>query len=323
MEVDVKSRKEIVFIYDAKLVNPNGDPLDENKPRFLSDGETEIVTDVRLKRSIRDFIERNKEKDEFLNKRGAKVWLIEEKNKDGNRKSKEEQLKEKNDYQNYNDIKLFGATILPNAEEGKKKENITITGPVQFRFGISKNKVNPLFIKGTTVSPSGKDKLQGTFTERWVVDYSLISFYGIFNENVARVNASSESPRKIEVKGEDLEVLYYSIWHGIQDLTSQSKVGQNPRLLLIVNYKNSNFQIGDLDTKLKLKNREANDIDKCELDMHELIDALVENKGRIDHILYHKDDALRTYDTDKEIDFKETMKQNDIDVLDFGREYNF
>ncbi|MEM3715129.1 MAG: CRISPR-associated protein, partial [Nitrososphaeria archaeon] len=227
------NRKEIVFLYDAKLINPNGDPLDDNKPRMLDDG-TEIVTDVRLKRTIRDFIERNREKDEFLKKRNAKVWLLDEKDEKGNQKTKKTQLEERKDYENYTDIKLFGATILPKSEgnkEGNKKLNVVLTGPVQFRFGISKNYVTPVFIKGTTVSPSDENKETGTFTERWVVDYALISFYGVVNENTAEQNAK-EVPgehKKVELKEEDLKVMYYAMWNGTKDLVSQSKVGQTPR----------------------------------------------------------------------------------------------
>ena len=47
------ARREFVFLYDIKMGNPNGDP-DENRPRVLPDG-THYVTDVRLKRFVRDY----------------------------------------------------------------------------------------------------------------------------------------------------------------------------------------------------------------------------------------------------------------------------
>ncbi len=49
----LSSRREFLFLYDIKMGNPNGDP-DENRPRVLPDG-THYVTDVRLKRFVRDF----------------------------------------------------------------------------------------------------------------------------------------------------------------------------------------------------------------------------------------------------------------------------
>ncbi len=48
------SRREFLFLYDIKMGNPNGDP-DENRPRVLPDG-THYVTDVRLKRFVRDYL---------------------------------------------------------------------------------------------------------------------------------------------------------------------------------------------------------------------------------------------------------------------------
>src|SRR3954471_20924727 len=50
----LSSRREFLFLYDIKMGNPNGDP-DENRPRVLPDG-TFYVTDVRLKRFIRDYL---------------------------------------------------------------------------------------------------------------------------------------------------------------------------------------------------------------------------------------------------------------------------
>ncbi|MCX7795379.1 MAG: type I CRISPR-associated protein Cas7, partial [bacterium] len=52
----IKNRSEILFLYDATNTNPNGDPLDENKPRIDEETGRNIVTDVRLKRTIRDYL---------------------------------------------------------------------------------------------------------------------------------------------------------------------------------------------------------------------------------------------------------------------------
>ena len=47
-------RASILFCYDARMSNPNGDP-DENKPRMFENGRN-YVTDFRLKRTIRDYL---------------------------------------------------------------------------------------------------------------------------------------------------------------------------------------------------------------------------------------------------------------------------
>ena len=49
-------RTEILFHYDVQNGNPNGDPTDENKPRIDEETGYNIVTDVRLKRTVRDYM---------------------------------------------------------------------------------------------------------------------------------------------------------------------------------------------------------------------------------------------------------------------------
>lgn len=85
----VKNRSEILFLYDVTDANPNGDPVDENKPRIDEETGINIVTDVRLKRTIRDYLHEYKKRD---------VFIREIKDEKGNLKTKEDRLKDfKND----------------------------------------------------------------------------------------------------------------------------------------------------------------------------------------------------------------------------------
>ena len=52
----ISHNSDFLFIFEAILCNPNGDPDQENKPRMDYDTETNLVTDVRIKRYIRDFL---------------------------------------------------------------------------------------------------------------------------------------------------------------------------------------------------------------------------------------------------------------------------
>ena len=52
----IDSRTEIVFVYDITDANPNGDPNDENRPRMDMESGRGKVSDVRLKRTIRDYL---------------------------------------------------------------------------------------------------------------------------------------------------------------------------------------------------------------------------------------------------------------------------
>ena len=60
------NRSEILFLYDIADANPNGDPLDDNKPRLDEENEINLVTDVRLKRTIRDYLHDFKNQELFI-----------------------------------------------------------------------------------------------------------------------------------------------------------------------------------------------------------------------------------------------------------------
>jgi CRISPR-associated protein Csh2 len=277
---ELKNRSEILFLYDIKDTNPNGDPMDENKPRIDEETQTNIVTDVRLKRTVRDYLKDYKKQE---------IFVVEEIDKEGNQKTKDERLKELKidspekalDLMNkYVDLRLFGATIAV------KKASVTRTGPVQFRFGRSLHKVEPMLIQGTTVMPSSEGKKQGTMTQVYVLPYSLIAFYGIVNENAGKFT---------NLKSEDIDLLMEGIWNGTKNLITRSKVGQMPRLLVEVVYKEKNYHIGDLDKKIKLVSDNElaiRDLKDYKLDFKELLDTLKANKDRIEKIRYKADEKI-------------------------------
>lgn len=66
MSETIKNRSEILFLYDIRDGNPNGDPMDENKPRIDEETGANLVTDVRLKRTIRDYLYNFKAQEIFV-----------------------------------------------------------------------------------------------------------------------------------------------------------------------------------------------------------------------------------------------------------------
>lgn len=56
MSTIIKNNSDFLFLYEAIQCNPNGDPDQENRPRMDTDTETNLVTDTRIKRYIRDFL---------------------------------------------------------------------------------------------------------------------------------------------------------------------------------------------------------------------------------------------------------------------------
>ncbi len=280
----LKNRSEFLFIYDVKDANPNGDPLDENKPRVDEETNQVIVTDVRLKRTIRDYLAKVK---------GLEVFLIEKRDENNNLWTKEDRLdKDFNNDLNLVlskciDMRLFGATTAI------KSKTFKWTGPVQFNFGRSLHKVNgPLLLKGTTVMPSKEDKKQGTFREEWIVPYALIAFHGVANEYAAKETHLTEN---------DLDLMVEAMWNGTKDLITRSKFGQMPRLLLRIVYKEgSDFYIGELDKLVKwvpddgLREEQVRDITQGTLEVVDLLDAIEKHQDKIDRVEIAVHERLKT-----------------------------
>lgn len=282
----IKNRSEILFLYDVTDANPNGDPIDENKPRIDEETGINIVTDVRLKRTIRDYLNDYKKKD---------IFIIEMRDDKGALKTKEDRLKDfKNDPKKVIadciDIRLFGATTAV------EEQTMAITGPVQFKYGRSLHKVDLTYIKGTTVMPSATDKKQGTFTERYILPYSLIAFYGVVNENAAR-------NQNLPLTEEDVDLMLEGVWKGTKNLISGSKFGQVPRLLLQVTYREGNFYIGELDKRISLKTEKdqlaIRRIDDVTIDITDLVNSLNQHKEKIEKLRVKVDGKLNLIQNDK------------------------
>lgn len=275
----IKNRSELLFLYDVTNANPNGDPRDENKPRIDEETGRNFVTDVRLKRTIRDYLHDYKKQE---------IFILEVREDDGSLKSKEERLKEFQDDKDLLrrciDVRLFGATT---AVAGKV---MTLTGPVQFKYGRSLHRVQLQYVRGTTVMPSGEGRRQGTFTERYILPYSLISFYGVVNENAA-------ARQDIELTAADLDLLLEGMWRGTKNLMSASKTGQMPRLLLQVIYEEANFHLGELDKRVTFaaekNDEEIRDVQDGKIELGELVEAFRANKEKIAKIRFKGDERAQ------------------------------
>jgi CRISPR-associated protein Csh2 len=132
---------EILFVYESKMNNPNGDPDNENIPRMDYSTGTNLVSDVRLKRYIRDYFSDNlkEDKNDIFVKRVEKVQNSTERAKDFNTDPDEI-------INRCIDIRMFGATITLKSDKGKsdtsaKGKSIKLTGPVQFTWAYSLNQV--------------------------------------------------------------------------------------------------------------------------------------------------------------------------------------
>jgi len=280
---DLTNKSELLFLYDVKDANPNGDPLDENKPRIDEETGHNIVTDVRLKRTIRDYLfaykgfDGKNDKDVFVREIADEDGIIQ----DGKGRARNFDGQREDILTKCIDIRLFGGTIpLPH-------DSITLTGPVQFKMGRSLHPVVMKHIQGTGAFASKEGAKQSTFREEDILYYSLIAFHGIINPTAARDSRAGQ---------EDITLLLEGMWEGTKNLISRSKFGQMPRLLLKINYGSPRFFIGDLDRLISLKTdmpfEQLRNVTDLQLDVSLLQASLAKHENRITSIEYLADPRL-------------------------------
>lgn len=208
----IKNRYEFTVIFDVENGNPNGDPDAGNMPRIDPETSAGLVTDVCLKRKIRNFVEIFKEDepyynilvkpDKALNTKFTEAYeAIGEKT--GQKGKNPEAVRAARDYicQNYFDVRTFGAVM----STGNDPCGI-VRGPVQISFAKS---VDPIFTQDITITRQARtteDKRDTGETEmgrKSIVPYGLYRADGYVSAMLAqKITKFSE---------EDLELLWKAI----------------------------------------------------------------------------------------------------------------
>ena len=330
----VENRSEIVFLYDAVDANPNGNPLSgANRPRKDPVTDQAVVTDVRLKRYLRDQLEED----------GHGVYITSSRDTEF-AKTREEMLKDSLGITDPEDIdedafdgfldnavdaRYFGATLsidtadddILEAVEDKLPDHLT--GPVQFSPGKSLHPVveNEEYNSLTSVIGTQKEKEQGGFDlDDHRLKYALIGFHGLVDEHGAEnTNLSPEDVKRLDTL----------CWRSIKNQTiTRSKVGQEPRLYLRVEYADERFHIGgltyDLDTVGDADDaRTYRTVRDVTLNGSALIERLEDHEDRIEKVRLAADDALDIVVDGKPITAENTLSDQlpnieveEIDVYD-------
>ena len=295
----ITQNSDILFIYDAKETNPNGDPDDENKPRMDYESSRNLVSDVRLKRYIRDYLQDYKGQDVFVAKVDNKPLSVTE---------RLEMLflayREEDDYsQSLNltklekrhidwllsrliDVRFFGATMPIKAKEGAGA-SATFTGPIQFNWGYSLNKVELLDSNSISSHFSSEaEKAQGAIGKDWRIYYSLVAFHGII---------SARRAERTRLNTNDILLFDESMVKAIPlEATTRSKIGQTPRLYIRVEYKDNQTFLGDLRDQIGLDKTDGlRSIADFNLDLHRLSVLLKKETNKISRILFWQHPGLK------------------------------
>jgi CRISPR-associated protein Csh2 len=321
-------RYEILFLYECKDCNPNGDPLDENRPRTDPETGEATVTDVRIKRTVRDYFLAQKADVEERLAAGMEILIRDTLKPDGHlsegkdraeqflteaskgiKGEKKRQAIQEAVLRNCIDARLFGAAL----PLGRGEPSVQLTGPVQFSaFNRSLHRVTPVMVQQTAAYAGSAKANQKSFAERWLLPYALIAAYGVVNEVAARTTQMTD---------EDLTHLIKALWQGTADLNTHSKIGHDPLLLILARYE-PGHRIGALPRMVRLTARQSEDTalrstEDYRLDASDLLAAFKECEF-LTELQVVQNNRLHCQSEGKQVLFMELAKQDDLPVTKLG-----
>ena len=321
----IKNSSDFLFIYEAIQCNPNGDPDQENKPRMDYDTKTNLVTDTRVKRFIRDYLTaKNDQEVVFVNMEGNSKVSVDSKLKAVVKRTVENKGEiERAFVDNTDALKVYKEII----EKEKDVEGVwkTITDKKfkhkEVNYELLAYLVKEKFIDirmfgsafavgGFTKAYTGPIQLNwgysfnkvelmdsnsivtimnddsSTFGKDYRVHYSLLGFNGTINAPAAKSTGLSD---------DDVKVFRDAIWESIPANPTRSKLNQYPKLYVEVIYNEgiSNGQFGDLRNYIEadpingISDKQVRKFKDLNLDLSALKNLLNENKDKIKDVIIH------------------------------------
>ena len=245
----IKERYDFVFLYDVKDGNPNGDPDQANLPRVDAENQDGLVTDVCIKRKVRNYVQLKEELkspyDIFIRQGNILNNII-----DGSSGEKIEE-RQGSICADYYDVRTFGAVL----STGKKGAG-TVRGPVQFTFSRSENRVYQAehsITRCAVTTPEEAKKQESrenasTFGRKSTIPYALYRMHGFISAVDAVKTGFTE---------DDLELLWEGLLNAFEHDRAAARGEMNPRKLLIFKHSNhlGNARSGQLFESIKVNSQ--------------------------------------------------------------------
>lgn len=202
---DLANKYDFVFFFDVKDGNPNGDPDAGNMPRIDPETGQGIVTDVCLKRKLRNFVQLAKEPRDgyeiFIKEKAILNNLIDEAHEQP--EVKKEERGDKTDAarrymcKRFFDVRAFGAVMSTGKNAGQ------VRGPVQMTFSRSQDPILTLehsITRMAVATPEEAAEQKGdnrTMGRKATVPYGLYRCHGFVSAALARQTGFSEEDLKL------------------------------------------------------------------------------------------------------------------------------
>lgn len=243
----IKNRYDFVFFFDVKDGNPNGDPDQVNLPRIDTEDQHGLVTDVCIKRKIRNYVmlEKSQQLDKYVPqasfdifiRQGQVLNLVIEGADGESAAERQVSLADK-----YYDIRTFGA-VLSTGSKGAG----TIRGPVQFTFSRSEDRIfqaeHSITRCAVTTEEDAKKQesreFASTFGRKNTVPYAMYRMHGF----VSAIDA-----QKTKFSEEDLQLLWKALINCFEHDRAAARGEMNPRKLVI--FKHSSHLGNELSGRL-------------------------------------------------------------------------
>jgi CRISPR-associated protein Csd2 len=245
----IKNRYEFVYLFDVENGNPNGDPDAGNMPRIDPETNYGIVTDVCLKRKVRNYVQikhsnkppyriyvqekaiLNNIHEEAYSAIGASEQTEADKEKNKRKGSADEVEKARLWMcENFFDVRAFGAVMSTGVNCGQ------VVGPLQFNFGKSMEPIMPLEISITRMAVATEDeakKQKGdnrTMGRKQIVPYGLYKTEGYISASFAKKTGFSE---------DDLSLFWEALENMFEHDHSAARGKMNARKLIIFKHKDT------------------------------------------------------------------------------------
>ena len=230
----MNTRYDFVYLFDCKDGNPNGDPDAANSPRIDPQDMHGLVSDVCLKRKIRNYalLAKNGEApfDIFVQQGSVLNEKIQNAHNDlnhgvdaKNKKATREQVTSARDSmcKRYFDVRTFGAVMSTGANAGQ------VRGPVQLTFSRSIDPILPLDVSITRMAATDEkeaEKPNQTMGRKNLIPYGLYRCHGFISANLAKQTGFSDA---------DLELLWSALTNMFDNDRSASRGTMAPQKLVI------------------------------------------------------------------------------------------
>ena len=235
----ITNRYEFVFFFDVTNGNPNGDPDAGNMPRLDPETNQGLVTDVCLKRKIRNFVALAKEEEagyniymqekSVLNNQHKKAYQALEIEPVAKKLPKDQKIAHELTgwmCKNFFDVRAFGAVMTTEVNAGQ------VRGPIQIAFAKSEDPIVPLEISITRMAVTNEKDLEKerTMGRKHIVPYGLYRVHGYISAKLAEKTGFSE---------DDLQLLWQSLINAFEHDRSAARGEMCARQLYVFKHESA------------------------------------------------------------------------------------